>query len=89
MPLTTLQLEHIPASHAVHISVYNNVANARFLHDQLLANNADFEYAFIDACAVGSLACPRPTATKLQVTWEVRVDSIDDPCVGCCTPGGT
>jgi len=52
MPLTTLTLEHIPPPHAVHISVYNSIANATFLRDQLLASNANFEYAFIDASAV-------------------------------------
>jgi EKC/KEOPS complex subunit CGI121/TPRKB len=52
MPLTTLTLEHISPPHAVHISVYNSIANATFLRDQLLAGNAKFEYAFIDAGAV-------------------------------------
>lgn len=48
--LTTLNLPHFPPdSHSVHIAVLKNVQNAEHLRSQLLAGNADYEYAFIDA----------------------------------------
>ncbi|KAH7313691.1 kinase binding protein CGI-121-domain-containing protein [Stachybotrys elegans] len=49
MAIETLQLEHLPASHKVHVAMFRDVTNASFLHQQLLARNAEFEYAFIDA----------------------------------------
>ncbi|KAI0405844.1 kinase binding protein CGI-121-domain-containing protein [Xylaria palmicola] len=50
----TLQLEHVPATHSVHVAVFRDVENAAFLHQQLLARNADFEYALIDAGVITS-----------------------------------
>ncbi|KAI1155493.1 kinase binding protein CGI-121-domain-containing protein [Nemania diffusa] len=52
--LETLQLEHIPATYSVHVAVFRDVENAAFLHQQLLARNADFEYALIDAGVITS-----------------------------------
>jgi EKC/KEOPS complex subunit CGI121/TPRKB len=52
MFLETLNLEHIPLQHAVHVAAFDDVSNASALRDQLLAGNSDFEYAFIDASAV-------------------------------------
>ncbi|KAI0006600.1 CGI121 protein [Xylariaceae sp. FL0662B] len=50
--LETIQLEHLPPTHTVHIGVFRDISNAAFLHQQLLSRNADFEYAFIDASLV-------------------------------------
>ncbi|TGO24741.1 hypothetical protein BPAE_0096g00470 [Botrytis paeoniae] len=50
--LQTIPLEHLPESHTLHIALYRNLANASFLHQQLLTGNTDFEYAFIDASVV-------------------------------------
>ncbi|KAH8681822.1 kinase binding protein CGI-121-domain-containing protein [Xylariales sp. PMI_506] len=50
--LETIALEHVPATHTVHVALFRDVANASFLHEQLLARNADFEYALIDASTV-------------------------------------
>ncbi|CAM1504869.1 Fc.00g024600.m01.CDS01 [Cosmosporella sp. VM-42] len=50
--LETLVLDHVPASYSVHLAFFRNVQNASFLHQQLLARNGDFEYAFIDASVV-------------------------------------
>ncbi|KAF8477169.1 kinase binding protein CGI-121-domain-containing protein [Kalaharituber pfeilii] len=48
--LTTHVLPHLPAaSHKVHIAVLKNIKNAEHLRTQLLAGNACFEYAFVDA----------------------------------------
>ncbi|KAI1756837.1 kinase binding protein CGI-121-domain-containing protein [Xylaria castorea] len=52
--LESLQLEHVPSTHSVHVAVFRDVENAAFLHQQLLAWNADFEYALIDAGVVVS-----------------------------------
>jgi EKC/KEOPS complex subunit CGI121/TPRKB len=50
--LETFHLEHMPQTHSVHVAVFRDVQNAAFLQQQLLARNADFEYAFIDAGVV-------------------------------------
>lgn len=52
MALESLALEHLPTSHQVHLAMFKDVKNAAFLHQQLLARNAEFEYAFIDASVV-------------------------------------
>lgn len=52
IPVTSVQLEHIPHPHSVYLALFKNVQNAAFLRDQLLAGNAKFEYAFIDATTV-------------------------------------
>ncbi|KAI0203672.1 kinase binding protein CGI-121-domain-containing protein [Astrocystis sublimbata] len=52
--LESLQLEHLPAGYSVQVAVFKDVENAAFLHQQLLARNADFEYALIDAGVVTS-----------------------------------
>jgi EKC/KEOPS complex subunit CGI121/TPRKB len=62
--LQSINLEHIPTSHTVHIALYRDIRNASFLHQQLLAGNTDFEYALIDASVVSTpsipfYSCPR------------------------------
>lgn len=52
--LETLSLEHVPATHSAHVAFFKDVTNAAFLQAQLLARNADFEYAFIDATTIVS-----------------------------------
>ncbi|POS69662.1 hypothetical protein DHEL01_v211946 [Diaporthe helianthi] len=52
--LETVLLEHVPSTHSVHVAVFKGVANAGQLQSQLLARNADFEYAFIDATTIVS-----------------------------------
>lgn len=52
--LETIPLEHVPATHSVHAALFRDVSNAAFLQSQLLARNADFEYAFIDATTIVS-----------------------------------
>jgi hypothetical protein len=39
----------------VYVAYFRDVQNAGFLHEQLLARNADFEYALIDASIVRCL----------------------------------
>jgi EKC/KEOPS complex subunit CGI121/TPRKB len=50
--LQSIHLEHLPASHLLHVALFHSVSNAPFLHQQLLNANAEFEYAFIDASVV-------------------------------------
>lgn len=50
--LETVSLEHVPSTHSVHVAFFKGVANAGHLQSQLLARNADFEYAFIDAATI-------------------------------------
>lgn len=52
--LETLSLEHVPKTHSAHVAFFKDVSNAAFLQAQLLARNADFEYAFIDATTIVS-----------------------------------
>ncbi|TFB05344.1 EKC/KEOPS complex subunit [Trichoderma ghanense] len=54
MAVEIVQLEHVPSSYQIHLALFRNVKNAGFLHQQLLARNADFEYAFIDASTIVS-----------------------------------
>lgn len=50
--LQTIHLAHIPPELALFVALYSDVKNAAFLKQQLLAANADFEYAFIDATMI-------------------------------------
>lgn len=52
--LDTIALDLVPSDHQVHVALFRGVQNAGFLHSQLLARNAAFEYAFIDASVVAS-----------------------------------
>ncbi|KAF7715017.1 Uncharacterized protein PECH_006034 [Penicillium ucsense] len=54
--LETISLPHLPASLPIHVALFRNVQNSAFLRQQLLAGNADFEYAMIDASLVFSRA---------------------------------
>ncbi|KAL4935159.1 hypothetical protein BDV06DRAFT_135620 [Aspergillus oleicola] len=54
--LETIHLPHLPSSLEVHAALYKDVQNSPYLRQQLLAGNADFEYALIDASMVLSRA---------------------------------
>ncbi|KIH93253.1 hypothetical protein SPBR_03240 [Sporothrix brasiliensis 5110] len=47
-------VEHLPPGYAVYAALFTDAANAAFLQAQLVARNADFEYALIDAATVVS-----------------------------------
>lgn len=51
--LETIQLSHVPENLPVHVALYRDLHNAKFLREQLVSGNAEFEYAFIDASSVG------------------------------------
>ena len=65
MSLEHVVLEHLPADYDIHLAFFRHVRNASFLHQQLLARNAKFEYAFIDASVV-SLINPFPAQIRTQ-----------------------
>ncbi|KAH7122138.1 protein CGI121 [Dactylonectria estremocensis] len=54
MSLETIPIDHLPSSHTIHAVLFRNVKNAAFLHQQLLARNAEFEYGFVDASVIVS-----------------------------------
>lgn len=74
--LDTVNLEHVPPSHSVHIAFFKDVANSGFLQSQLLARNAEFEYAFIDATTVVSrLQVLAATYKALSVLLDGKLKS--------------
>lgn len=50
----SVTIEHLPPGYAVYAALFTDVANAAFLQRQLIARNADFEYALVDAATVVS-----------------------------------
>lgn len=44
-----IYLAHTPPGVTVYAALFKDVKNSAFLRQQLLAGNAEFEYAFIDA----------------------------------------
>ncbi|KAL7270174.1 hypothetical protein RUND412_007125 [Rhizina undulata] len=90
IPVKSLQLEHIPAPHTVHIALFKDVRNASFLRDQLLAGNAEFEYAFIDASTIIStvhaLAATHQAVHSLLVANKLRTRNVHSETVFCLSP---
>lgn len=72
--LRSFQLEHLPEGYTLHATLFTSLANASFLHQQLLAGNSDFEYAFIDAAVVSF--------------FLVRCDSISRDSTGALVEWG-
>ena len=50
--METVRLAHIPSQFCLCLSLYHKVGNAAHLRQQLLAGNAMFEYAFVDAAMI-------------------------------------
>lgn len=74
--LETVSLEHVPPSHSVHVAFFKGVSNAGFLQSQLLARNAEFEYAFIDATTIVSrLQVLAATYKALSVLLDGKLKS--------------
>lgn len=64
--LQTLHLSHLPPSLAVHVALYQDLQNASYLRQQLLAGNSEFEYALIDASVVR-----RTPGLQGKALWKV------------------
>lgn len=73
MPLEAVTLEHLPHAYTAHLALFRDVENASFLHQQLLARNADFEYAFIDASIVQI-----PDQSSLPLECRMNPDETKD-----------
>ncbi|KAI0099182.1 kinase binding protein CGI-121-domain-containing protein [Nemania sp. FL0031] len=87
--LETLQLEHIPATHSVHIAFFRDVGNPAFLHQQLLARNPDFEYALINASVVTSrlqVLSAVFRAITVQVAKTMRTPKVHSEIVYSLSP---
>ncbi|KAI5459103.1 kinase binding protein CGI-121-domain-containing protein [Mariannaea sp. PMI_226] len=84
MSLETITLEHLPASYKAHLAFFRDIKNASFLHQQLLARNADFEYAFIDASIVFSrtqILSAIFKATVAAVNGELKTPNVHSEIV--------
>ncbi|KAI9170758.1 Kinase binding protein [Paramyrothecium foliicola] len=79
MSLESVTLEHLPASHGIHLALFKDVKNAAFLHQQLLARNADFEYAFVDASVV--LSRRQLLSAVFKATTSLVNDALKTPNV--------
>ncbi|KAH6959351.1 protein CGI121 [Fusarium avenaceum] len=86
MSLETVNLEHLPDSHKIYVALFRDVQNSAFLHQQLLARNPLFEYAFIDASVVISrlqLLSAVFKATLTAVNGALRTPNVHSEIV--CT----
>ncbi|TRX95076.1 hypothetical protein FHL15_004161 [Xylaria flabelliformis] len=87
--LESLQLEHVPSTHSVHVAVFRDVENAAFLHQQLLARNADFEYALIDAGVITSRLQVLSAAFKaitVQLAGTLKTPNVHSEIVCSLSP---
>ncbi|KAI0855537.1 kinase binding protein CGI-121-domain-containing protein [Xylaria cubensis] len=87
--LESLQLEHVPSTHSVHVAVFRDVENAAFLHQQLLARNADFEYALIDAGVITSRLQVLSAAFKaitMQLAGSLKTPNVHSEIVCSLSP---
>ncbi|KAI0433850.1 kinase binding protein CGI-121-domain-containing protein [Xylaria sp. FL1042] len=87
--LEAFHLEHVPETHSVHVAVFRDVENAAFLHQQLLARNADFEYALIDASVITSRLQVLGAAFKAitaQVAGSMKTPNVHSETVYALSP---
>ncbi|KAJ1330895.1 Kinase binding protein CGI-121 [Microdochium nivale] len=87
--LETIQLEHVPSTHSVHVALYRDVQNAEFLQQQLLARNQEFEYAFIDAsCIISRLQVLAAVhkAVMIQSGGNMKTPNIHSEIVCSLSP---
>lgn len=68
-----IHLAHMPPELTIFAAMYKDVQNAAFLHQQLLAGNSDFEYAFIDASMVGNEYLPVFKFSPRQILSRTHV----------------
>ncbi|KAI1384241.1 uncharacterized protein F4822DRAFT_419133 [Hypoxylon trugodes] len=87
--LETIQLEHVPSTHTVHVAVFKDVTNAEFLHQQLLSRNSEYEYAFIDATSVTSrlqVLAAVFKAITIQLSGNMKTPNIHSEIVCSLSP---
>lgn len=80
----------MPATHTIHAALFRNVANAPFLHGQLLARNPLFEYALVDASVLTStthlLAAVFRAVTCATSGSGLRTPNVHSETVFCLAP---
>ncbi|KAF3285205.1 hypothetical protein TWF173_009149 [Orbilia oligospora] len=76
---TTLSIPHLPSNYRLHIALFTSVTNAAHLHSQLLAKNAEYEYAFIEPSILVSHLQPISAGFR-------AIHDLLDPDVGLRTP---
>ncbi|SPJ76338.1 Protein CGI121 [Fusarium torulosum] len=89
MSLETVTLEHLPDSYKAYVALFRDVQNSTFLHQQLLARNPLFEYAFIDASVVVSrlqLLSAVFKATSTAVDGALRTPNVHSEIVCSMSP---
>jgi hypothetical protein len=64
--IETITLPHLP-QYPLCLGLFKNVKNASFLRQQLLAGNAEFEYAFLDASVVRICLLPSTAALLIAL----------------------
>ncbi|KAL2756707.1 hypothetical protein ACRALDRAFT_1069464 [Sodiomyces alcalophilus JCM 7366] len=87
--LETVPLELIPPTHSVHVAFYRNVRNSAKLQSHLLARNADFEYAFVDASVVTSrvhLLSAAFKALTAQLAGSLKTPNVHSELVASLSP---
>ncbi|KIW55243.1 hypothetical protein PV05_07538 [Exophiala xenobiotica] len=85
----TIHLAHTPPELALHVAVYTDVENASFLKEQLLAGNAEFEYAFIDASMILSTKHVLAAAFRAMNDYlneRLKSRNIHSEIVFCLSP---
>lgn len=80
----TINLPHLPPNLFIHAALYRNIQNAAFLRQQLIAGNADFEYALIDASMVGWKKNPPNIDPKGENGLTQATDLVEDSCPLSC-----
>lgn len=75
--MESIQLPHVPLTHTLHVTLFQNIENAGFLRQQLLEGNTDYEYAFLDTAVLLSrkhalAACWRAVNDSLQGRLKTR-----------------
>jgi len=85
----TIHLAHTPPELALHVAMYTDVENASFLREQLLAGNAEFEYAFIDASMILSTKHVLAAAFRAMNDYlneRLKSRNIHSEIVFCLSP---
>ena len=70
--VTSLRLAHLPVDQRVHIALFDNVQNAKYLRERLLSGDRDFDYAFIDAEMVRSQPFPVSACKRCRLCFQIR-----------------
>ncbi|KAF1816182.1 CGI-121-domain-containing protein [Eremomyces bilateralis CBS 781.70] len=88
MVIQTIYLPHLPAN-PIHIFLFENVKNAAFLREQLMAGNMEFEYTFLDSTMILSLhhvlAAMFRAVNDLKHN-RIRTKNVHSEAVFCLSP---